>query len=125
MKHLACADEPAAIANCNLQIANRPTLVSLFRDRVAADGPQPAIHVRRGGRFTSFTWNEVAADVRQMAALLVRLGVKPGDRVIQVSENRYEWIVTDLAVLLARGVHVAVHAALTGPQITYQIVDSG
>ncbi|HTM55264.1 MAG TPA: AMP-binding protein, partial [Pirellulales bacterium] len=53
------------------------------------------------------------------------LGVKPGDRVIQVSENRYEWIVLDLAILMAGAIDVAVHSTLTGPQIAYQIVDSG
>ena len=63
--------------------------------------------------------------LRKTAAALVRLGVKPGDRVIQVSENRHEWIILDLAVHLARGIHVAVHSTLTGPQIAYQIVDSG
>ena len=31
----------------------------------------------------------------------------------------------DLAVQMARGVHVPVHASLSGPQIAYQIVDSG
>ena len=55
----------------------------------------------------------------------MRLGVKPGDRVILVSENRYEWIVLDLAIQMARAIDVAVHSTLTGPQIAYQIVNSG
>jgi long-chain acyl-CoA synthetase len=42
-----------------------------------------------------------------------------------VSENRYEWIVADLAILTARAVHCPAHSVLTGPQIAYQIVDSG
>ncbi len=42
-----------------------------------------------------------------------------------VSPNRYEWIVCDLAIQLARAVHVPVHASLSGPQIAHQIVDSG
>ncbi len=45
--------------------------------------------------------------------------------MIQVSENRYEWIVADLAILLSGAIHVPVHASLTGPQIAYQIRDSG
>lgn len=108
-----------------MAIVNTANLVSLFQDRVAADGEMVAMLVRRGKEYASLTWNDLATDVRRMAALLVRLGVRPGDRVIQVSENRYEWIVTDLAILLARGVHVPVHAILTGPQIAYQISDSG
>ena len=101
------------------------TLIALFADRVAADGDQPAIHVRREGVFVARSWNELAADARRAAAVLVGLGVRPGDRVIQVSRNRYEWIVLDLAIQMARAVHVPVHAALAGPQIAYQILDSG
>jgi len=101
------------------------TLVSMFHDRVATDGPKPALHVKRGQKIDSYTWNQIAADVRRTAAALVKLGVKPGDRVIQVSENRYEWIVLDLAILMAGAIDVAVHSTLTGPQIAYQIVDSG
>ena len=71
------------------------------------------------------SWREVGHDVRRMAAALIGLGVQPGERVIMLSPNRYEWIVCDLAIQLARAVHVPVHASLSGPQIAHQIVDSG
>jgi long-chain acyl-CoA synthetase len=45
--------------------------------------------------------------------------------VIQLSENRYEWIVLDLAIQLAQVVHVPVHAPLAGPQVAQQVHDSG
>jgi long-chain acyl-CoA synthetase len=45
--------------------------------------------------------------------------------VIQLSENRREWIVCDLAIQLAQAIHVPVHAPLTGQQIAWQIADSG
>jgi long-chain acyl-CoA synthetase len=101
------------------------TLVSMFCDRVASDGPKKALHIKRDDKFVPYTWNQIAADARRMAAALVRLGVKPGDRVVQVSENRYEWIILDLAIQLARGIDVAVHSTLTGPQIAFQIINSG
>jgi long-chain acyl-CoA synthetase len=99
------------------------SLVSLFLDHVADEPDRPALHVKRSGSFAAVTWTELAGDARRLAAALRRLGVAPGDRVVQVSENRYEWIVTDLAVLMARGVHVAIHSTLSGPQIAYQIND--
>ena len=100
------------------------TLVSMFARRVAEDGDQPALHVKRRDKFEAVTWNRLASDARRTAAALLKLGVQPEDRVIQVSENRYEWIVLDLAIHIARGIHVAVHCTLTGPQIAYQIVNS-
>ncbi len=101
------------------------TIISLFVSRVRHDGDRPAIHVKRGGHYQAITWHELARDVRRTAVALTSLGVRPGDRVIQLSENRYEWIVADLAIQLAQAVHVPVHAPLTGPQVVYQIIDSG
>src|SRR5262249_25091175 len=75
--------------------------------------------------FHTLSWNQLSKEVRRLAAGLRRTGIKPGDRVVQVSENRYEWILLDLAVHLARGVHVAIHASLSGQQIAWQIADSG
>jgi long-chain acyl-CoA synthetase len=45
--------------------------------------------------------------------------------VAHVSENRYEWIITDLALHLAGAVHVPIHVTLAGEQIAEQIVDCG
>jgi long-chain acyl-CoA synthetase len=104
----------------------RETLVAMFCARVRGQAHRTALRLPAGeGKFRTLSWHELAHDVRRTALVLKRLGVRPGDRVVQVSENRYEWIVVDLAVHLARGVHVAVHAALSGPQIGYQIIDSG
>jgi long-chain acyl-CoA synthetase len=101
------------------------TIPAMFSRRVAADGERPALHFRQGEAFKSLTWNQIATEARKMAAALAKLGVKPGDRVVQASENRYEWILLDLAIHMARGIHVAVHATLTGPQIAWQIKNCG
>jgi long-chain acyl-CoA synthetase len=101
------------------------TIVALFCARVAESGERQAIRFRREGGWQTRSWNEIAGDVRRRAAALAQLGVAACDRVVQVSPNRYEWIVADLAIQLARAVHVPVHASLAGPQIAYQIADSG
>jgi long-chain acyl-CoA synthetase len=100
-----------------------PSLITLFRRRVETEGDQTALHVKRAGKFVAVTWNEFALDVRRTAAVLVALGVQPGDRVAHVSPNRYEWIVIDLAVLMARAVHVPMHSTLSWPQVVYQVRD--
>ncbi len=106
------------------------TLVSLFSRRVAESGDAPALWVKAatadhaGQRaYSALTWNELGEMVRRAAAALHGFGIRPGDRVAQVSENRLEWIVLDLAVHLVRGVHVAIHSELSGPQIAWQLCD--
>jgi long-chain acyl-CoA synthetase len=45
--------------------------------------------------------------------------------VAHISENRYEWAITDLAIHLARAVHVPIQFSLSGQQIAEQIADCG
>jgi long-chain acyl-CoA synthetase len=105
--------------------AKNTTLVSLFADRMHAGGEKTALHIKRHGKFVRLTWNELADDALRTAAALLSLGVQRGDRIVHLSENRVEWIVMDLAIQLAQGVHVPMHAPLTGPQVVVQVVDSG
>ncbi|MGH7139675.1 MAG: AMP-dependent synthetase/ligase [Pirellulales bacterium] len=101
------------------------TIVSLFAERIEKVADQEAIQFRAGGSWKTLRWRDVADDVRRTAAVLGGAGVQPGDRVVQFSPNRYEWIMADLAIQIARAVHVPVHASLAAAQIAYQIADSG
>ena len=107
------------------QLNYETTLVHLFFDRVRQSPDIPALLVKRNGDFQSLTWHEVAEDVRRYVTALGYFGLKPGDRVIQLAENRYEWIIADLAIMTARAIHVPVHAPLTGSQVAFQVRDSG
>jgi long-chain acyl-CoA synthetase len=101
------------------------TIVEILARRVDADGPNPALAVKVEGQFRWRTWQEIAGDVAHYAAVLVELGVQRGDRVAQLAENRYEWIVMDLAIQMAGAIHVPIHAPLTGPQVAWQVRHSG
>ncbi|MCA9247095.1 MAG: long-chain fatty acid--CoA ligase [Planctomycetales bacterium] len=101
------------------------TIVEMFIERVRMDGPNPALFIKdtRADEFRALTWNDLAVRVRRVAAALLRLGVQPGDRVVQISENCPEWIICDLAIQMTRGVHVPLHASLAGDQFAEQIAD--
>jgi long-chain acyl-CoA synthetase len=57
--------------------------------------------------------------------VLASLGVQPGDRVVQIAENSYWWIVCDLAIQMAQAIHVPLHARLAGEQYAWQVNHSG
>lgn len=101
------------------------TIPRVFAETVSRSDDAPALGSIRGGRLSWQTWAELADEVRSQAAAIAAAGIQPGDRVAQVSENRREWIVTDLAIHLARGVHVPIHATLPPPLVAEQIRDSG
>ncbi|HEX8170871.1 MAG TPA: long-chain fatty acid--CoA ligase [Thermoanaerobaculia bacterium] len=87
---------------------------------------RPAImKVKRGGRWVDVTVPEFRDTVRWMATALHDLGVKTGDRVAILAENRPEWTMSDFAILLAGGVTVPVYPTLLGWQIEYILNDAG
>ena len=107
------------------QPASSPTIADFLAASVAQRGTERALGYIGNGDLHWFTWQQVADAATQLAAMLRITGIAPGDRVAQVSENRYEWITTDLAIHLADAVHVPMHVTLSGEQIAAQIVDCG
>jgi long-chain acyl-CoA synthetase len=88
-------------------------------------GSQVAVRFKRGGCWTDLTWSDYRAEVLACAAGLVEAGLRPGDRVGLLSENRVEWMIADLGILAAGGVTVSPHAALSARQIHFQLHDTG
>jgi len=78
-----------------------------------------------GGAWKPITSAEAYGRVRALAARLAEWGVGKGDRVAILSENRWEWAVTDFAVLALGAVDVPLYATLTPGQIGYMLRDSG
>lgn len=69
--------------------------------------------------------NEVVARVKRIAMGLAALGVKAGDRVAIISENRPEWSFVDLAILSLRAVNVPIYTTQAVEQIRYILENSG
>jgi len=59
--------------------------------------------------YKSVTWDTVKEDVTSVASYLLQQGVDKGDRVAILSENRYEWAVVDLAILMVGGINVSLY----------------
>src|SRR4051812_11741220 len=104
--------------------SDRPAITEFLAWTVASRGNEPALGFIRSGELQWRTWQEVADAAASLAAELQAAGIVPGDRVAHVSENCYEWIITDLALHLAAAIHVPIHVTLSGSQIAEQICDS-
>lgn len=97
------------------------TVADLFWSQLGPRRERAALLVRRHGTFQAVTWGELAEDVRRLAVALQQLGVRPGERVAHLAENRYEWIVADLALHSGGFIHVPFHVSLSREQIARQI----
>ena len=69
-----------------------------------------------------FTWSETTLNIYKFAKSL-RTYVNPGDRVLLVSENRPEWLIADLSIMLANAVTVPAYTTYTENDYKYLIED--
>lgn len=101
------------------------TLTELF-DRSIATHPRGAALVLWTPKYArTLSSADLAAKVARVAAGLSALGVRKGDRVLLISENRPEWAVVDYATMFAGGILVPVYVSLTAPQLNYILANSG
>lgn len=74
------------------------TLPRVLLARAATDPRGHALREKRYGIWQSTTWGEYASQVRRFAHGLAALGVRRGEPVAVLGDNRPEWVTTELAV---------------------------
>ncbi|HEY4914599.1 MAG TPA: long-chain fatty acid--CoA ligase [Candidatus Dormibacteraeota bacterium] len=110
--------EPASSAAS--QIAQ--TIPGVFFERAARLGPREYLRYFRDGSWQSLSWNKTAERAVRVACGLIAAGLKPGDHVALLSENRLEWLYCDLAILAAGGVTVPIYPSLA-PRVAGYIAE--
>jgi long-chain acyl-CoA synthetase len=101
-----------------------PTLIGIFLETVARHD-KPAQFIRRhGGSWEAIPAARALAEVEALALALREIGIDRGDHVALLSETRYEWTVTDLAVLGLGAVTVPLYPTLTPDQIRFMLANS-
>ena len=94
--------------------------------RATGRGDRPVLMAQDGAAsWSPISSVELYGRVRALADVLREWGVGKGDRVALLAENRWEWPVTDFAVLAIGGVDVPLYPTLTPEQIGYMLRDSG
>ena len=69
-----------------------------------------------------FTWEETTSNIYKIANT-IKENIKDGDRCLLVSENRPEWLISDIAIMLANGVTVPAYTTYTEKDYKYLIED--
>jgi long-chain acyl-CoA synthetase len=101
------------------------TLTELFFEALEKFHRDDAYQVKRDGRYQAISHAIVHERVRRLALGMQELGLRRGDRVAILSENRPEWAIADWACLTAGIADVPVYPTLPAAQITHILTDSG
>jgi long-chain acyl-CoA synthetase len=102
------------------------TLNELFFGAMDRFADRPVImRARRGSTWYEIGPAELSARVHAFSVGLRALGLRPGERVALISENRPDWAVADYACLAARCADVPIYPTLPAMQTEYMLRDSG
>ncbi len=93
------------------QFRNR-TLVDILKQSRDLYGQKACMKTFKGDRFIDISYMEFAGTAFDIARGLLSLGLKSGDKVALLSENRPEWGASYLATLAAGGINVPLDALL-------------
>ena len=107
------------------QLERFENLVSLFLTRADEKGDKPFLWAKREGEWRAVSWSDAVRQVASLAASLTAIGLRPGDRVALVSENRPEWLISDLAIMAAGCVTVPTYTTNTTRDHLHVLENSG
>jgi len=99
------------------------TLNDVFFTVVGRDHDR-AMLIRQDGVWTPVSAAQIHRWVTAIARQLQEWGVRQGDRVVLLSENRPEWAIVDYATLLLGAIVVPIYATQTPEQVLYVLKHS-
>ena len=101
-------------------------IIEMFEHTVAKYPDHNFILENQGQGYRGMTFAEVHAAVLHLSQGLIEMGVRPGDRVAILSENRAEWMLADLAAIYAGAIVVTLSAKLIeGQDLLVRLQTSG
>ena len=100
------------------------TIPAIFWNAVEKRGPGIWMRQKHLGLWRSWTWNQTADAVREIAAGLVSLGFNPGDCASVLANTVVEWVWADLAILSCAGISNGVYPTDAASQLQYLCEDS-
>lgn len=105
--------------------ARPETLPAFCLHAILRHNKPDTVSEKRGSEWIRVSATEFARRVRHIALGLADLGIKTGDRVALISENRPEWSIVDLAILSVGAVTVPLYTTQAPDQIRFILEDSG
>jgi len=107
------------------QLERFPNLVTMFFTRAAEKGDAPFLWTKTSGAWIATSWADAARQVASLATALTAIGLKRGDRVMLVAENRPEWCLSDLAIMAAGCITVPTYVTNTERDHLHIIENAG
>ena len=100
------------------------TLGQLFINTIKSFPKDDLMLYKEAGSYVPMSTDEVAKRGKNICLGLKDLGLESGEKLIILSGNRPEWVITDMANLCLGGITVPIYTTLVPEQIKYIIENS-
>ncbi|MCA1933552.1 MAG: long-chain fatty acid--CoA ligase [Calditerrivibrio sp.] len=100
------------------------TIVEMFKGTVEKYPKNMAFGYKKGDQFVHIPYTRYYELVLMMARGLKKIGIKKGDRIAILSENRPGWIITDMAIQMCGAITVPIYPTNTPETIEYILNNS-
>jgi long-chain acyl-CoA synthetase len=104
---------------------SRKTLVQLILNSVNNYSPsEEIIFTKSDNKYSGINRTELFDRIFTLRKYLYKLNIQQGSKLAIISENRTEWIITDLACVLSGFINVPIYTTLSSESIKYILKDS-
>ena len=111
------------MASKKMNLNNLNNLIELFANQVNKQNKKSIfLEWLNPSNKKTYSWEETEKNILKLSKV-IKENIKDGDRCLLVSENRPEWFVSDLAIMLAGGITVPAYTTYTEDDYKYLIED--
>lgn len=105
-------------------LVRHENVLTQLLDSAKRDPRRTALLRSRTGANAPISYGELLDHIERMASGLMKLGIRRGDSVALLGENRPEWTMVDLSIMAVGAVTVPVYTTLSPQQLGYQLKHS-
>jgi long-chain acyl-CoA synthetase len=99
-------------------------LSTILREQARKYGERLAVEKRLNGEWQGISWQEYYESARAAGLGLYSLGVRKGDRVSLLAQNRLEWVESDMGIIGIGAVTIPIYTTLPAHEVGYIINNS-
>jgi long-chain acyl-CoA synthetase len=101
-----------------------PELFEYLTEDFGKKTDKPLMKRKVEGKYEGVSYSEFKKETDDFAFGLAALGLKAGDKVAIISENRPEWVYSDMAILNLGGIDIPIYPSLTADSIEFILTNS-
>ncbi len=107
-----------------LPMTRSETFAALLVEHARERGNRPALREKRLGIWQTLTWQQVYLRVQKLACGLAALGIKPGDHVAVIGENRPQLYMSMMATQALGAVPIPLYQDAVAQEMVYVLQDA-